>query len=136
LQLENAILDGEIVCLDKEGVSRFSQLFWGHKGEPILYVFDLLWLNGEDLRQLPLVSRKERLRGLIDSSKSARVMYAQHVEGRGKQFFEEICTRDLEGIVGKRRFGIYKDNGNSWIKIKNRSYSQAEGRHEMLKRER
>jgi ATP-dependent DNA ligase len=49
--------------------------------------------------------------------------------GAGKHFFEEICVRDLEGIVAKRKLGIYKDDGNSWLKIKNRSYSQAEGRH-------
>jgi ATP-dependent DNA ligase len=49
--------------------------------------------------------------------------------------FEEICARDLEGIVAKRRMGIYKDDGNAWLKIKNKSYSQAEGRHELLTRQ-
>jgi ATP-dependent DNA ligase len=48
--------------------------------------------------------------------------------------FTEICARDLEGIVAKRKLGIYKDDGTGWMKIKNRSYSQAEGRHELLKR--
>jgi ATP-dependent DNA ligase len=42
--------------------------------------------------------------------------------------FEEICARDLEGIVAKRKLGIYKDDGSGWLKIKNRAYSQAEGR--------
>jgi ATP-dependent DNA ligase len=60
------------------------------------------------------------------------ILYAQHVEGEGKKMFEEICARDLEGIVAKRRLGIYKDDGNAWLKVKNRSYSQAEGRHELL----
>ena len=46
----------------------------------------------------------------------------------GKQFFEEICRRDLEGIVAKRKLGIYKDDGNTWLKIKNKNYSQAEGK--------
>jgi ATP-dependent DNA ligase len=46
--------------------------------------------------------------------------------------FEEVCAPDLEGIVAKRRLGIYKDDGNAWLKVKNRSYSQAEGRHELL----
>jgi bifunctional non-homologous end joining protein LigD len=49
LPVQNAILDGEIVCLDKNGVSRFYQLL-SHKGTPVYYAFDLLWLNGEDLR--------------------------------------------------------------------------------------
>ena len=60
------------------------------------------------------------------------MIYAQHVEGEGKQFFAEICARDLEGIVAKRRLSVYKDDGNAWIKIKNKTYSQAEGRHELL----
>ena len=61
-----------------------------------------------------------------------RVVYAQHVEGTGKRFFQEICAHDLEGIVAKHNLGIYKDDGNSWLKIKNPSYSQTEGRHELL----
>jgi ATP-dependent DNA ligase len=69
---------------------------------------------------------------LIQSSECSRILYAQHIEGAGKRMFTEICARDLEGIVGKRKLGIYKDDGNGWLKIKNRSYSQAEGRHELL----
>ena len=52
LPIQNAILDGEIVCLDKNGVSRFYQLLHG-KAEPVFYAFDLLWLPGEDLRPEP-----------------------------------------------------------------------------------
>jgi len=74
------------------------------------------------------------LQDLLNRCGSGRILYAQHIEGAGKQFFEEICARDLEGMVAKRKLGIYKDDGNAWLKIKNRSYSQAEGRHEMLKR--
>jgi bifunctional non-homologous end joining protein LigD len=66
LRLRDAVLDGEIVCLDDEGRSQFNQLL-RRRGTPVFYAFDLLWLNGEDLRQLPLVRRKERLRRLIVS---------------------------------------------------------------------
>jgi len=59
-------------------------------------------------------------------------MYAQHVEGCGKKLFAEICGRDLEGIVAKRKLGVYKDDSTGWLKIKNKNYSQAEGRHELL----
>jgi ATP-dependent DNA ligase len=76
--------------------------------------------------------RKKRLHDLIRTSDGGRILYAQYVEGEGKRMFAEICARDLEGIVGKRKQGIYKDDGNSWLKIKNRSYSQAEGRHDLL----
>jgi ATP-dependent DNA ligase len=69
---------------------------------------------------------------LIQPSNCASILYAQHIESAGKQMFAEICARDLEGIVAKRKLGIYKDDGNGWLKVKNRSYSQAEGRHELL----
>jgi len=131
LPVRTAILDGEIVCLDERGVSQFNRLL-SRKAEPILYAFDLLWLDGEDLRKLPLIERKNRLARLVQSSRCDRIIYAQHIEREGKRFFQEICARDLEGIVAKRKLGIYKDDGNSWLKIKNRSYSQAEGRHELL----
>ena len=131
LPVLDAILDGEIVCLDEQGISRFNALL-NKKVQPVFYAFDLLWLNGEDLRSLPLLERKQRLCALARSHQ--RIVYAQHIEGAGKQLFQEICARDLEGIVAKRKMGIYKDDGNGWIKIKNRAYSQAEGRHELLTR--
>jgi bifunctional non-homologous end joining protein LigD len=59
LPLQNAILDGEIVCLDANGASQFNQLF-KRKSEPVFYAFDLLWLNGEDLRHRSLTERKSR----------------------------------------------------------------------------
>ncbi len=52
----------------------------------------------------------------------------------GKLLFEEIRNNDLEGVVAKRKHGIYKSNGIGWIKIKNPKYSQAEGRHELMAR--
>ena len=100
----------------------------------MFYAFDLIWLNGTDLRGLPLVERKEQLRELVRKGRCERLLYAQYIEGTGKKFFEEICSRDLEGIVAKRKLGIYKDDGNAWLKVKNRSYSQAEGRHELRTR--
>jgi ATP-dependent DNA ligase len=70
---------------------------------------------------------------LIQSATCERILYAQHIEEHGKRFFEQICARDLEGIVAKRKLSIYKDNGTGWLKIKNRAYSQAEGRHDLFK---
>ena len=133
LPVENAILDGELVCLDKNGASQFNVLL-GRKVESVLYAFDLLWLDGEDLRKLPLIERKERLKRLIEPGGIGRIFYAQHVEGRGEEFFEVICQRDLEGIVAKRKLSVYKENGTGWLKIKNHNYSQADGRHELLTR--
>jgi len=132
LPVETAILDGEIVRLDGKGVSQFNQLL-SRKGEPVFYAFDLLWLDGEDLRQRPLVKRKKRLARLVRAAKCSRLLYAQHIEQHGTGLFAEICARDLEGIVAKRKLGIYKDDGNTWLKVKNPTYSQAEGRRELLR---
>ncbi len=64
LRVQNAILDGEIICIDRHGISQFNQLF-SRQGTSVFYAFDLLWLNHEDLRNHPLIDRKERLRELI-----------------------------------------------------------------------
>ena len=132
---DNAILDGEIIVLDNSGVSQFNSLL-SRKGEDaaVFYAFDLIWINDTDLRESPLVERKERLLELVRKSRCQRLLFAQHIDGAGKQFFEHVCARDLEGIVAKRKMGSYKDDGNAWLKIKNPSYSQAEGRHELLTR--
>jgi len=106
----------------------------GAQGEPVLYAFDLLWLDGQDLRQTALLEHKRRLAELIKSTGCKRILYAQHIEQHGKRFFEQIWARNLEGIVAKRKLGIYKDDGTGWLKIKNPAYSQAEGRHELLTR--
>jgi bifunctional non-homologous end joining protein LigD len=133
LPVENAIIDGEVVCLDANGTSQFNHLLdRKYKMSPLLYAFDLLWLDGIDLRQQPLVTRKEKLATLIRSSWCARILYAQHIEANGKRLFHEIVARDLEGIVGKRKVSVYKDDGTGWLKVKNREYSQAMGRHELL----
>jgi bifunctional non-homologous end joining protein LigD len=63
LPVQSAIIDGEIVCLGENGVSRFHQLL-KCKGEPIFYAFDLLWIDGEDLRDLSLIQRKRLARSM------------------------------------------------------------------------
>ncbi len=133
LPVNDAIIDGEIICVDSQGVSRFNELF-NRKAAPILYAFDLLWLNGEDLRERQLIVRKARLSLLLRRWDCPRILYAQHVEGFGTKVFAEVCGKDLEGMVGKRKLSLYKDGGTGWIKIKNPKYSQAEGRHEMMAR--
>jgi bifunctional non-homologous end joining protein LigD len=68
LPVRKAIIDGEIVCLDENGVSQFNWLLSGNQAEQaLLYAFDLLWLDGDDLRRLPLVVLKKRLNDLIRS---------------------------------------------------------------------
>jgi bifunctional non-homologous end joining protein LigD len=132
LPVQNAILDGEIVCLDSQGVSQFNELF-SRRGRPVFYAFDLLWLDGKDFRGLPFNERKQSLRELIKKSGCERLIYAQHIETEGIAFFEEICARDLEGIVCKKKLSIYKSSGTGWLKVKNANYSQSKGRHDLFK---
>jgi len=80
----------------------------GAQGEPVLFAFDLLWLDGQDLRQTALLERKRRLAELIKSAGCKRILYAQHIEQHGKRFFEQICARHLEGIVAKRSWAFTK----------------------------
>jgi bifunctional non-homologous end joining protein LigD len=135
LPVKNAIIDGEIVCLDEKGVSQFNALLTTKgRDAAAFYAFDLIWLNGADLRRTPLAQRKARLCDLVRKSRCPRLLYAQHVEGGGKELFNEICRCDLEGIVAKRKMGMYREDRPDWLKVKNRTYSQAEGRHEMLTR--
>jgi bifunctional non-homologous end joining protein LigD len=102
LKVKDAIIDGELVCLDAEGRSIFNELLF-RRGSPIFYAFDLLYLNGRDLRQLPLIERKEKLREVIERSKLPDVICGKYVEGRGVDLFNEVVRRNLEGVVAKRR---------------------------------
>jgi ATP-dependent DNA ligase len=124
------VIDGELVCLDSEGRSIFNELLH-RKGRPTFYAFDLLYLNGRDLRQLPLLERKEKLRALIEKSGLPGVICGKYVEGRGIDLFNEICQRNLEGVVAKRKTGTYS-TVSGWLKIKNPNYTQSERRHELF----
>jgi bifunctional non-homologous end joining protein LigD len=132
LQAKNAILDGEIVSLDAAGRSQFNPLLH-RQGQPRFYAFDLLWLDGQDLRELSLVRRKDRLRILIEKMASPAIIYAQHVERHGIRLYQEICKRDLEGIVCKKKASPYSTAGR-WLKVMNANYTQHDGRHEMFNR--
>jgi len=73
-----AVLDGEIVCLDAHGRPQFYELL-RRRGEPVFYAFDALWCDGEDLRGRPLVERKRVLRSIVPTP-STCLLYAEHVE--------------------------------------------------------
>jgi bifunctional non-homologous end joining protein LigD len=134
LRAEHAVLDGEIVCLDEDGCSQFNQLLF-RRGTPRFYAFDLLQLGGQDLRNLPLIERKRALRRIVPQG-AASLLYVDHVEGQGERLFELACERDLEGIVakhGKSRY-VAEDGNPTWVKIRNRNYSQLVGRDDLFER--
>ena len=128
LKATDVILDGELVCLDGDGYSQFNQLLY-RRQEPAFYAFDLLWIDGHDLRQLPLIERKKQLHKLILKSRCERAIYAQHIVGRGVALYWEICERDLEGMVCKRKDGVYS-SASIWFKVLNPNYTQHDGRQE------
>lgn len=132
LPVKSAILDGEIVCLDKDGRSQFLDLLRHRRTDAVFYAFDLLWLDGRDLRTLPLLERKRRLRRL-QASRNAGLLYADHIEAQGMKLFQAVCQRDCEGIVAKHKFGMYTTTGPAtWFKILNPDYTQKLGRLEMF----
>jgi len=119
----HAVLDGEIVHLDAEGKPQFYELM-RRRTPQHYYAFDLLWLDGHDLRDIRLIERKRLLRGLVRPP----ILYADHFEARGVDLFKAACDHDLEGIVAKLATGRYDPGATTWVKIKNRGYSQPEGR--------
>lgn len=130
----DAVLDGEIVCLDSDGRPQFYDLL-RRRGEPHFVAFDIVHLDGRDLRAMPLWKRKAILRGVLRDG--GPVLYARHIEHDGRKLFALACALDLEGIVAKHREGVYLDGTTgrtSWVKIKNRTYSQAEGRRELFEK--
>ncbi len=104
LRATSAVLDGEIICLDKSGKSQFRELLF-RRGEPRFCAFDLLHCDGGDLRYFPLSERKFRLRSILGTS--TRLLYCDHIEGDGHGLSKLACERDLEGIVAKRKFDPY-----------------------------
>ena len=83
----------------------------------------------------PLIDRKLRLRRVVPK-RSERLLYCDHVEENGEALFKLVCERDLEGIVAKRKGDPYLPDHATWVKIRNRNYSQWIGREELFERER
>ena len=137
VDVKEAIIDGELCCLGDDGRSYFNRLLF-RSGDPHLYAFDLLWLNGRDVRTAPLVPRKRALARILRGSAGAPILYADHVDGAGVELFRAACERDLEGIVAKRKDAPYEcdERVTTWVKIKNPDYTQVRGRHELFDRQR
>jgi bifunctional non-homologous end joining protein LigD len=108
LKAKSAIIDGEIVAQDEQGRPRFSLLQAALKDDRaeamLLYAFDLMELDGEDLRRQPLIERKRLLKALLGKPrKSSHVLYSEHFPaGDGQSMFDQACSLELEGIISKR----------------------------------
>jgi len=123
LPADTAYIDGEVVILNTAGISDFGALQnWfkspGKRGVTF-YAFDVLFLNGKDLRRLPLMSRKEVLRDLISRQHSQNLRYSDHQLGSGPAFFAASAGLGVEGIISKAADAAYASGRTrSWLKIK------------------
>jgi bifunctional non-homologous end joining protein LigD len=124
LRAKSAIVDGEIAYVDEAGRTDFQKLqnalastVAAERSRLVYYLFDLLWLDGVDLRSEPLSSRKELLKALVAPA-GLPLRMSDHIED-GKTFFREVCKHQLEGIIGKRTDRPYvSGRSNDWIKLK------------------
>jgi bifunctional non-homologous end joining protein LigD len=138
LPVDTAILDGEVTVLLADGKTSFQALQetfgdggGGDRGRGrlegggamVYFVFDLLYLDGYDLRPAPLAQRKEALRGLLEAAGIAAgdgpIRWSDHVAGQGEDFYRQACRFGLEGIVSKRADLAYRSGrGKDWLKVK------------------
>ena len=113
----DAVIDGEIVALDPEGRPRFQLLQEGDE-ETILYAFDLLWLDGQDLRARPLDERRDLLLSLM-SNRPPQLRVAERIEGPAKEALARVTDQGLEGLIAKRRGSLYVGaRSRDWLKLK------------------
>jgi bifunctional non-homologous end joining protein LigD len=117
----DVIVDGEIVVVDENGAAHFEWLqSWRQtpRGAIHYYLFDVLWCDGHDVREMPLAQRKQLLKSLIP--KSDVLHYSDHVETHGEKLFAEMKKNHVEGMVAKVAGSPYREDvrGREWLKIK------------------
>jgi len=120
LRSRSCIIDGEAVACDDNGVASFNLIrYRRHDDSTFLYAFDLIELNGDDLRRDPLEVRKATLASIV--AKAGRgIRFNEHIEGDGPTVFAHACKLGLEGIVSKRKDSAYRSGRSpDWLKMKN-----------------
>jgi bifunctional non-homologous end joining protein LigD len=125
LSPDEAILDGTIAAPDKDGRTALSRLLQKPE-EARFYAFDLVWLNGQDTRAIPLLRRKERLRELLPP-RSRRLVYVEHILEHGTVLHRIACRYGFQGIIAKRADIAYDTMSmrSGWIEIHNPRYGEA-----------
>jgi bifunctional non-homologous end joining protein LigD len=120
LRSRSCIIDGEAVACDDNGLALFERIrYRQHDGDVFLYAFDLIELNGEDLRRDPLQVRKATLASILAKARLG-IRFNEHIEGDGPTVFAHACKMGLEGIVSKRKDSAYRSGRSpDWLKMKN-----------------
>jgi bifunctional non-homologous end joining protein LigD len=120
IKAEAALLDGEIVALDEDGLPHFDALRARRANCSIVfYAFDLLHLDGFDLTACPLIKRKALLKKILPKQNTGRLRFTDHILGNGEAFFKRVEALNLEGIVMKRKDSVYSGLPNrDWLKVR------------------
>jgi bifunctional non-homologous end joining protein LigD len=124
LPAQQAWLDGEVVAVDADGATSFQALQNALNEEKprdlIYYIFDVLYLDGYDLRDVSLIERKQIVAGLCSAADTqGPIRYSDHVASDGRSFYDLVCKRRLEGIISKRKDAPYREGrSRNWIKVK------------------
>jgi len=123
LGIDNAWLDGEAVVLDANGLPHFNLLQNAldarRSGTIVYYVFDAPFIDGIDLREVPLHARRALLKQVIESHDGDRVRFSDDFPADAAQVLETACSLQLEGVIAKRRDGLYTSSRSTdWLKLK------------------
>ena len=120
LPARSCVIDGEAIACDQRGLSVFDMIRWRqHDNAVTLCAFDLLELDGEDLRREPIEVRKATLKGLLRRTRPG-IAFNRHFEDDGAIVYEQACALGCEGIVSKRLGSPYRSGRSPhWMKIKN-----------------
>jgi len=120
LHSRSCIIDGEAVACDDNGVTSFNRVrYRRHDKSIFLYAFDLIELNGDDLRRDPLEGRKATLEMILTKA-GLGIRFNEHMDGDGEAVFRHACKLGLEGIVSKRKDSAYRSGRSpDWLKMKN-----------------
>ena len=122
LHCQSAIIDGEAIVQDGDGASDFEALSSAMRRQPhsiILYAFDLLHLDGKDLRQQTLIERRASLKHLVGADDQSRIQFSDEFDGDGHALFKACAEQELEGIVSKHALAPYRSGrSKTWLKTK------------------
>lgn len=124
LPCKNAIIDGEIVVLDRKGISNFQLLQnaiqMGDSSEITYYAFDLLYYNNKSLTDLPLKERRKVLKQCLKkANKKSLVQFSKNLTGNIPQNFKRLCHHGYEGVIAKNQDSIYQSRRTrDWLKLK------------------